>query len=38
MLCLYLYVEIDGKFVPSNSQITQLDRTNVKVVGEMRMS
>ena len=26
---------LHGKYVPSNSQITQLDRTNVKVVGEM---
>ena len=27
---------LNGKYVPSNSQITQLDRTNVKVVGEMK--
>ena len=28
--------KLNGKYVPSNSQITQLDRTNVKVVGEMK--
>ena len=27
---------LNGKYVPSNSQITQLDWTNVRVVGEMK--
>ena len=27
---------LNGKYVPSNSQITQLDRMNVRVVGEMK--
>ena len=27
---------LNGKYVPSNSQITQLDRRNVRVVGEMK--
>ena len=27
---------LNGKYVPLNSQITQLDRTNVRVVGEMK--
>ena len=28
--------KLNGKYVPSNSQITQLDRKNVKVIGEMK--
>ena len=27
---------LNGKYVPSNSYITQLDRTNLRVVGEMK--
>ena len=27
---------LNGKYVPSNSQITQLDRINVRVLGEMK--
>ena len=27
---------LNEKYVPSNSQINQLDRTNVRVVGEMK--
>ena len=27
---------LNGKYVPSNSQVTQLDRKNVRVVGEMK--
>ena len=27
---------INGKYIPSDSHITQLDRTNVRVLGEMK--
>ena len=33
---LSLCKRLNGKYVPSNSQITELDRKNVRVVGEMK--
>ena len=36
VMSLSVCKRLNGKYVPSNSQITQLDRTNVRVVGEMK--
>ena len=33
---LFVCKRLNGKYVPSNSQITQFNRTNVRVVGEMK--